>query len=76
MAGWNDDAESAPVPEGRLGRMLRLGGMTGGLMGDMASMGLRQLAKGQRPRLHDMLLTPQSAARVTRDLRRMRGAGV
>lgn len=76
MVGWNDDANAAPVPQGRLGRMLRLGGMTGGLMGDMASTGLRHLAKGQRPRLHDMLLTPKTAARVTRDLRRMRGAAM
>ncbi|HEY9020921.1 MAG TPA: AarF/ABC1/UbiB kinase family protein [Paracoccaceae bacterium] len=76
MTAWNDDPDAAPVPEGRLGRMLRLGGMTTGLMGDMAASGLRQMARGERPRLQQMLLTPQTAARVTRDLRKMRGAAM
>lgn len=76
MSDWNDDPDAAAVPHGRLGRMLRLGGMTTGLMGDMAAQGLRQIARGERPRLHQMLLTPQSASRVTRDLRRMRGAAM
>ena len=76
MDQWHDNPDAAPVPEGRLNRMLRLGGLTTGLMGDMASHGLRQLAKGERPRLPQMLLTPQSAARVTRELRQMRGAAM
>ncbi|OZB12910.1 MAG: ubiquinol-cytochrome C reductase, partial [Rhodobacterales bacterium 34-62-10] len=76
MSDWNDDPDAAAVPHGRLGRMLRLGGMTTGLMGDMAKQGLRQIARGERPRLHQMLLTPQSASRVTQDLRRMRGAAM
>jgi predicted unusual protein kinase regulating ubiquinone biosynthesis (AarF/ABC1/UbiB family) len=76
MANWHDDPDAAPVPAGRVNRMLRLGGMTTGLVGDMASHGLRQLIKGEKPRLHQMLLTPQSAARVTRDLRQMRGAAM
>jgi predicted unusual protein kinase regulating ubiquinone biosynthesis (AarF/ABC1/UbiB family) len=76
MMPWDDDPDAAPVPDGRLGRLLRLGGMTTGLMGDMAAQGLRQIARGERPRLHSMLLTPQSAARVTRDLRQMRGAAM
>lgn len=76
MPDWEDDPDAAAVPHHRLGRLLRLGGLTTGLVGDMAAQGLRQIARGQRPRLHQMLLTPQSAARVTRDLRQMRGAAM
>ncbi len=65
-----------PVPGGRLGRMLRLGGMTSGVLGDMVASGVRQLAQGERPRLPAMLLTPATARRMTRDLGRMRGAAM
>jgi predicted unusual protein kinase regulating ubiquinone biosynthesis (AarF/ABC1/UbiB family) len=50
--------------------------MTTGLVGDMAASGLRQIVRGQRPNLAGMLLTPQTATRVTRDLRQMRGAAM
>jgi predicted unusual protein kinase regulating ubiquinone biosynthesis (AarF/ABC1/UbiB family) len=65
-----------PVPSGRLGRMLRLGGMTSGILGDMVASGVRQIAQGERPRLPSTLLTPATARRVTRDLGRMRGAAM
>ena len=65
-----------PVPGGRIGRMLRLGGMTSGILGDMVASGVRQMAQGERPRLPDMLLTPATARRMTRDLGRMRGAAM
>lgn len=65
-----------PVPGGRLGRMLRLGGMTSGVLGGMAATGVRQMAQGQRPSLPALLLTPRTARRVARDLGRMRGAAM
>lgn len=65
-----------PVPGGRLGRMLRLDGMTSGILGDMVASGVRQMAQGERPRLPAMLLTPATARRVTPDLGRMRGAAM
>ena len=65
-----------PVPGGRLVRMLRLGGMTSGIVTGMAASGVRQIVQGERPRLPDMLLTPATAHRVTRDLGRMRGAAM
>jgi predicted unusual protein kinase regulating ubiquinone biosynthesis (AarF/ABC1/UbiB family) len=65
-----------PVPGGRLGRMLRLGGMTSGVLGGMVAGGVRQMAQGQRPSLPALLLTPRTARRVTRDLGRMRGAAM
>jgi predicted unusual protein kinase regulating ubiquinone biosynthesis (AarF/ABC1/UbiB family) len=68
--------EAYQVPGSRFGRMLRLGGMTSGILGDMAASGVRQMARGERPRLSDMLLTPATARRVTRDLGQLRGAAM
>lgn len=65
-----------PVPGGRVGRLLRLGGMASGIVGGMVATGLRQVAQGERPRLPDMILTPATARRVTRDLGQMRGAAM
>ncbi len=76
MSQQDQDHDAIALPDGRIGRLLRLGGMTSGLVGDMAAAGLRQVARGQRPRLQQMILTPQAAARVTRDLRVMRGAAM
>ena len=69
-------ARAYPVPEGRLGRMLRLGGMTSGVVSSAMAAGLGQLARGQRPSLPGTFLTPAIAARVTRDLGQMRGAAM
>ncbi|MDP5335471.1 MAG: AarF/UbiB family protein, partial [Paracoccaceae bacterium] len=76
MSQHDQDHDAIALPGGRIGRLLRLGGMTSGLVGDMAAAGLRQLAQGQRPRMQQMILTPQTATRVTRDLRVMRGAAM
>lgn len=65
-----------PVPGGRLGRMVRMGGLATGIVGDMVASGVRQMAQGERPRLPGMLLTPAIASRVTRDLGQMRGAAM
>jgi predicted unusual protein kinase regulating ubiquinone biosynthesis (AarF/ABC1/UbiB family) len=76
MSQHDQDRDAVALPGGRIGRLLRMGGMTTGLVGDMAAAGLRQLAQGQRPRMQQMILTPQTATRVTRDLRVMRGAAM
>jgi predicted unusual protein kinase regulating ubiquinone biosynthesis (AarF/ABC1/UbiB family) len=65
-----------PVPGGRVGRLLRLGGMASGIVGGMVATGLRQVAQGERPRLPDLILTPATARRITRDLGQMRGAAM
>lgn len=72
----DDIAGAHPVPDGRLDRMLRLGGLTTGILGDMMAAGLRQVARGERPSLPATLLTPATAMRMTRDLGRMRGAAM
>ncbi len=76
MTEQNNQTRTAPVPGHRIGRMLRLGGMTTGIMGDMLAGGLRQMAQGQRPHLPGLLLSPATARRVTRDLGQMRGAAM
>jgi hypothetical protein len=72
----DDIAGAHPVPDGRLDRMLRLGGLTTGILGDMMAEGFRQAARGERPSLPGALLTPATATRITRDLGRMRGAAM
>ncbi len=76
MARPTKDDDAAAVPDSRMARMMRLGGLTSGLVSDMAVSGLRQLAQGKRPRLQDMAMTPMTARRITRDLRVMRGAAM
>ncbi len=76
MSRQDRPAGAWPVPGGRAGRLLRLGGMTGGIFGGMVASGARQLVQGQRPRLDNTLLTPATAQRIARDLGRMRGAAM
>ncbi len=64
------------VPSGRISRAARLGGLTTGLLGAMATEGTRALARGERPRARDLLLTPANARRLTDELARMRGAAM
>ncbi len=64
------------VPAGRLTRLMRFGGLAGGIAGAAALRGAGELARGQRPSLGDLLLTPANAARLTEELARMRGAAM
>jgi predicted unusual protein kinase regulating ubiquinone biosynthesis (AarF/ABC1/UbiB family) len=69
-------ARSSPVPSSRLSRLARLGSLATGVAGGMLAEGARQLARGQRPRIRDMLLTPGNARQVTEQLARLRGAAM
>ena len=64
------------VPEARLSRLAALGQMAGGVAAGALGEGMRQLARGERPRMTDLLLTPGNARRVTDQLSRMRGAAM
>lgn len=68
--------DSYPLPGGRVGRSMRLAGMASGVVSGMVATGAGQIAKGNRPSLSEALLTPSTAARITRDLGRMRGAAM
>ncbi len=67
---------TSSVPSGRLERLARLGGLAGSVAGGMLAEGARQFARGQRPRLGDLLLTPSNVRRVADQLARMRGAAM
>ena len=47
-----------------------------GVAGGMMAEGARQLRDGNRPRLKDMLLTPQNAQRISSELAKLRGAAM
>ncbi len=64
------------VPRNRVSRLARLGGLGAGVAGNMLADGARRYAKGERPSVQDLLLTPQNAARVADELSRLRGAAM
>ena len=71
-----EDHRSRPVPQARLARLAAFGQMGGGVAAGMIGEGLRRLARGERPALPDLLLTPTNARRVTDQLSRLRGAAM
>ena len=77
----NDDSKNTPaptmaVPSGRGSRLVRLGWMATGIAGGMLAEGARQIAKGNRPKVSDLLLTPANARRVADQLVKLRGAAM
>ncbi|MEO1657381.1 MAG: AarF/ABC1/UbiB kinase family protein [Pseudomonadota bacterium] len=76
MAEDEGDFRGTAVPSGRLGRMARFGGMTTSIAGSVLVDGARRVAKGERPSMEDLLLTPKNAAKVADQLSRLRGAAM
>ena len=72
----DDTDDGAAVPTGRAARLLRFGGMASGIAGDVAAGGLRALARGTRPDLANLLLTPANTLRLTNGLSHLRGAAL
>lgn len=64
------------VPSARLSRLAAFGQMAGGVAGGVLAEGARRLARGERPQLPDLLLTPGNVGRVTEQLSRLRGAAM
>lgn len=67
---------SRPVPQGRTRRLLHLGRAVGGMAASAAAGGLQQLARGERPALNELLLTPANARRLAERLSTLRGAAM
>lgn len=67
---------TAALPKSRLSRLARLGSLAGGVATGMLAEGARQLAQGQRPKAHELLLTPANAQRVANQLAQLRGAAM
>lgn len=64
------------VPSSRLGRLAGFGQLAGGVVGGMVAEGARRLARGDRPQMSDLLLTPANALRTAEQLSRLRGAAM
>lgn len=76
MSSRFPDHRGAPVPSGRLSRLLNLGGMAAGIAARVAADGLSQIAQGSRPDLSSIVLTPANAIRFAESLAHMRGAAM
>jgi aarF domain-containing kinase len=74
------DPAAAPsglaVPQGRARRFWHLGRAVGEMAASAAAGGLQQLARGDRPRLQDLMLTPANARRLAGRLSTLRGAAM
>lgn len=69
-------SDSASVPKGRLSRLGKLSSLAGRVAGNILAEGISELAKGNRPKIKDLLLTPSNAMRVADQLAQMRGAAM
>ena len=68
--------QGLPVPSGRISRLARFSGLGAGIVSNMVVDGAQRLARGQRPSLQDLLLTPSNAAKAADQLSRLRGAAM
>jgi predicted unusual protein kinase regulating ubiquinone biosynthesis (AarF/ABC1/UbiB family) len=68
--------DTASIPKGRLSRLSKLSSLAGRVAGNMFAEGVSELAKGNRPKIKDLLLTPSNAMRVADQLSQMRGAAM
>ena len=68
--------DARKVPAGRIARLGVFGQIAAGVAGNVVAEGARKLARGERPQMSDLLLTPANAARVTDQLSRLRGAAM
>ena len=51
MSGDKTPSRPVPIPSGRVGRALRLGGMAAGIAGNMALGALGEAGRGSRPEM-------------------------
>lgn len=64
------------IPSGRVARLASFGGLASGIAGNMIAEGAKRVARGERPQLQDLLLTPSNAGKVADQLARLRGAAM
>ncbi len=76
MADDPQDDRALAVPSGRMARFLRLGSLATGIAGNVALNGARELSRGQRPDLRDLMITPRNIQKITDQLAQMRGAAM
>ena len=68
--------DTASIPKGRFSRLGKLSSLAGRVATNMLAEGVSELAKGNRPKIKDLLLTPSNAMRVANQLAQMRGAAM
>lgn len=68
--------KSAAVPQSRLARLTGMGTLAGRIAGNALIESGKQLAKGQKPRASDVLLTEANIRQVADKLAKMRGAAM
>lgn len=76
MTERKPDMKPMPVPSSRFVRAAKLGGLASSIAGSVMAEGAKSLARGQRPVMSDLLLTPQNALKVADKLAQMRGAAM
>ena len=76
MADRPTSGRPVPVPSGGALRLARLGSLATGVFGSVAFNGAREVARGRRPGLRDLVMTPANLHRVTNELAQMRGAAM
>ncbi|MGB5568207.1 MAG: AarF/ABC1/UbiB kinase family protein [Sedimenticolaceae bacterium] len=69
-------AEERRITHSRIGRLAQLGRLAGGIAGGAMAEGARQITRGQRPSVGDLLLTQGNAQRLGDRLSEMRGAAM
>ncbi|KPZ71922.1 MULTISPECIES: ABC1 kinase family protein [Shewanella] len=68
--------EVASVPSSRLSRLSKIGGLASRLAGNVFVEGAKQLSKGQKPTLQQLVLTPNNLTQVAEKLAQLRGAAM
>ena len=64
------------IPSSRAARLGAFGRLAGGVASGMLGEGARRLARGERPRMRDLVLTPGNVGRLTDRLSHLRGAAM
>jgi predicted unusual protein kinase regulating ubiquinone biosynthesis (AarF/ABC1/UbiB family) len=72
----NENKSALSVPSSRLSRFSKLGSLATRVAGNMLAQGMSEFAKGNRPQIKDLLLTPGNVGRVADQLAQMRGAAM
>ncbi|WP_087017408.1 ABC1 kinase family protein [Thaumasiovibrio subtropicus] len=68
--------KDSAVPQSRLQRIGKLGRLAGRIAGNVLADGAKELSRGRKPQLSDLLLTPKNASQVAQKLSQMRGAAM
>lgn len=68
--------KSRKLPSSQFSRLSSMGRLAGGIVGGAINEGVRQLAQGKRPALHEMIMTPGNFHRLSDRLAEMRGAAM